>query len=335
MFKKYPEIENSYQKKFVDRFFEKYPGLSVEHFIVTEKLDGANFSVVFHSNGDMRYYTRNGRLADDGFYDWKSAFQDQDIQNFLEAMKAYSIRTKKTLQFVGELFGRGIQNRVYYGEEKYWRWFGIIDHTGESRVLSFHEEEDLIHDCVFSKPFINLLNLYVPTLCFDIDITKFSNIKEMIGSILIRRNSLFPSILQMSFREPNLMEGVVIRPKGKDYYSAVGDIFILKYKNEEFLEDGKIKVKKENKVYSPELNNLLTIGLGFINVNRSLSLFSKEGEIDRSSQIGEYIRLYAEDFFKDFMKEYDEAYSALEKKEQKDFNKVINKQIVKELKRFL
>jgi len=323
MFKKYPEIENHYRQKFIDRFFDLYPELQHEFFEITEKLDGANFSIVCHADGSIKFHTRTGIEPDTKFFGWREVFESEEMQTYLAQMKEFSLRFNKTIQFVGELFGKGIQGRVDYGEKK-WRWFYIIEHRNntESRIVPIQEEKNYF--------FESIIYLRVPTITIRNLENDFNSLLTSLDEKYLKTNSIFTPLEKSD--QVNQKEGLVIRPKSRDYFSPVGAIFIVKQKNEKFKENV-IKKTKTIKVYSHEYHNLIPLGLSYVSKNRTLSLFSKEGEIDSPKEIGKYIKLYSADVFNDFLKldEYQEKYDALSKEEQKVFNKAINKEIVQEL----
>ena len=73
--------------------------------------------------------------------------------------------------------------------------------------------------------------------------------------------------------------------------------------------------------------------LPYVNENRVLSVFSKEGEISEPNEIGHYIKMVVEDAINDFEKDYD--CSGLDKNQRKQIFKSGNKEIVKVLEKYL
>jgi hypothetical protein len=73
--------------------------------------------------------------------------------------------------------------------------------------------------------------------------------------------------------------------------------------------------------------------LPYINENRVLSVFSKEGEIQRPEQIGQYIKLVMEDAKEDFELENDLSNTDIGK--MNDVFKTANREVVKILQQYL
>ncbi len=351
MFHKWTEIINHYQEKEINNFFLYNQGLKEETFVVTEKVDGSNFSFLFKSDGSYQVYKRKG-IAENNFYNWNKILEDKYIEDFIRKVLFYCKQKNKSLQFVGELFGKGIQKRIYYGESVYWKWFAIYEIFPDDSIhlYSLCDEIKLINDILSTYTIFNIGKTLVNSSVIpDLLVTNYRNnsIDFLRVPILYKstgKNNLFDLfkrinkiIRQNSKLTPenydkfNLMEGMVIRPYERDYFHN-HKTFIIKYKNPEFADILKKKKIKINKVYSEDLQNLINIGGDYINKNRTLDLFSKEGEMGNMKQLGNYIKLYAYDFFNDFYKDYLQKYKNLKKEEQKIFNKQINLLIVRELK---
>jgi hypothetical protein len=91
--------------------------------------------------------------------------------------------------------------------------------------------------------------------------------------------------------------------------------------------------KIKNIEYSDKVNELKTIFNEYLNENRVLSVFSKEGEIENTSDIGKYIKLVLDDAKEDFFKD---GYS-FKGFDQKEVKYILNgsKHIVKILQNYL
>jgi Rnl2 family RNA ligase len=328
MFKKFHSLENHYRTEIVQNFFLRYPELKGESFIINEKIHGANFSVTFHNCGRLQFSKRSG-IVTDNFYNYKNAFNTPNAKMFIETMISFCASKQRTIQFVGELFGANIQKGIYYGPNEQWRWFGIYEHFGEeAKFLSHKEENDLFDEIKREYPIYSICNLYVPTIGIFY-IKTDETFLEMLNRINIDQNS---RLTPYKFNKPNLMEGVVIRPISQDYYSPVGQIFMIKYKNEKFKDICYSKKKRVLKKLPEELKSILEDAQKYINKNRTQDLFSKYGKLQSMLDFGKYIKYYFDDFFDDFIKDYGADYHTLEKQPQRFFNKEVNKLIVKELK---
>jgi Rnl2 family RNA ligase len=334
MFKKWVDIENHYHSKFITRFFDfAYHEIIEQTFLVTEKLDGANFSIIFDQFGNRSYAKRSSRIPDDAqFFNYPEIFEEEGLEDFLEEISRSCKLFKKSYQFTGEIFGPRINGRVDYGPKKRWRWFAIneIDDEGNSTLLTTHQAWNLV--CT-----MDILSLYgevrffVPILT-EFEIDSKADFLAFFENFDIHYNSQLAGI---DGNRSALMEGVVVRPIMKDFVSPVGSLFILKFKNPEFRDGTMEKKNREKKivVHSEEATNIVSDLTEYVNHNRSIDLFSKHGEIQEPSEIGKYIKLYYEDIVHDYEKSHD---IVIKKHEDKShINKRINRAIVAELQRFL
>jgi len=327
MFRKWLSIENHYQTKFIERFKMYNPDLIDDTFIVTEKIDGANFSITFHADGHRSYAKRKHELTEDAsFFNFQSIMEDEKFYEWLDLMGESCEKDNRTLQFVGELFASGINGRVYYGDQKQWRWYAIYEHFEDEEVKLMsakHSWETACHydicsvfgDIRYFVP-VYFYNERIPGLDFE------ANIDLRIRSFLT----------PYGYDKFNLLEGMVIRPFHADYSAPDGATFFIKYKNPEFMDNNN-KAPKEKKVVSEEVTNIVSTLTDMIGENRSLDLFSKHGEIETQQQIGAYIMLYYADIVEDFEK--DTMTILKNHNESKYINKFLSKEIAMELKKYL
>ena len=64
-FKKWTSIENHYQNKNIDRFMDHFGGeLNKELFVITEKIDGSNFSITFTPDGKFECAKISGPIVE-------------------------------------------------------------------------------------------------------------------------------------------------------------------------------------------------------------------------------------------------------------------------------
>src|SRR5690606_36331161 len=102
--------------------------------------------------------------------------------------------------------------------------------------------------------------------------------------------------------ENNYAEGVVIKPYQNNI--ILGDSrFILKKKSEKFIEKESTKKEGNKEDLSSDVVNLMLEFKSYINDNRILSAFSKEGPIQKPQEMGKYIKLILEDAKEDFFKD--------------------------------
>lgn len=288
MFKKYQSLENSYQKKFIDRFLEHNSGLSTESYLVTEKIDGANIQVYFEPNTDYKLGKRTSFIEEnENFYDIQNvAFKYKE--EFSKVSK-YANMTKSKIRLFGEIYGPGIQKRVNYGKDK---MFAFFDVEVDGILLSPRDSMHMLEN--FGLPRVPIIG-FLPNLSAALSISENFN------------TNINP--------EPyNYAEGLVIRPFNKNYYNPLGAIFVLKKKSAKFSEKEGVNrpVKKFDSI-SFDLNEKFK---SYLNTNRVLSIFSKHGPMTKLSQMGEYIKLVMDDAKEDFLKDND--ISGLDKKQLKD-----------------
>jgi len=318
-FKKWSSIENHYNNKAIARFQERFYGeLKSERFLISEKIDGSNFSVIFNNKGGWQFAKRNSLISnDESFYNFKSAFESEEMGKFFFMVSSYCSEKNKTLQFVGELYGQGVQKRVYYGPDRYWRWYAIYDHITYDNVknLSVKEMNELGDD-IDSE------------YSYDIDYFRAHVYKTIYGleealEFDINKNSFYTP---EGYDKENFMEGVVIRPFNNYYLGD--DFLIIKKKNPKF--DDKNVVKKERVKFNitEDLQSLYDKVIGYVNENRTEDLFSKYGMIDSVVQTGMYIKFYSQDIIEDIKEEYPLEFDNLGKKDRN----WLMKQLVIEIK---
>lgn len=253
MHKKYFDIENSYQSKYIEDFLSLYPEMENETYIIQEKLDGCNIQIIF-DNGTMKIGTRNN-LIDSSFY-------GVNIEEFMYKCYPHLIdkfmNCGNVIHLYGELYGKGIQNRVNYGEEKYLRFFDLmIDYrlVSQKELQTYLSKDDLVPIIGYSTSLSDALDVSCEELTF------------------------------LNPIEDNIMEGIVIKPFNNIYVNKYDNIFMLKKKNDLFSE--RIKPKKE---IDSTLQNWQELFAGYCNVNRIKSIYSKEGVIQKQQEIGKYMK---------------------------------------------
>ena len=308
--KKYPDIENHYRQKEIDRWLERYPELANERFVLEEKIDGANFQIIVNGQTkEKTYASRNMILGETtNFFDYQNVIKSHmdRIDEFISWWGKFD-----ELRIFGELFGKGIQNCIDYGDEKYYRIFDVyID-----KVWVAPEDIEAANTSLGLNIIIPIISNFVTSLQealdFDIEINSPFNPKEN-----------------------NLMEGIVIKPYDKIYLDHNNQPFFLKKKNPEFNE----QAKKKNKVpiiVDKDIESMQQLFVQYLNENRVLSAFSKIGEIDNPKDIGKYIIMITEDAKKDFLQDYNDDFIALDIKQQKKVYSIAGKIIVPILNRYL
>lgn len=290
---RWPKIQNAYRQEFIDIFLAEFPELENETFVISEKLHGRNLQLYFQPNKLYRVGTRT-RFLEEGekFCDvWNTLAEYQGV---IEAIQEYADEQGITLRLFGEMFGGKIQKGVDYGSEHRIRFFGMMM-DGELR------------------PFAELLSSLAPS---HIPVVPVVAVVEGLQAAL-EWDIEFDSRLSPEGTElgTNICEGVVIAPYRKVYRNAGGHTFLLKRKNEAFKE--KQKVKRPPEPEDSEVARLNAEFRSYITDMRLQAVFSKEGEIERPDQIGDFIRLVLADAKEDFLQDNQEAVDALDKPQQK------------------
>lgn len=294
MFHKYPEIENTYRNKYIDKFVKHNPKSRKNRYIYQVKYDGSNISLLFNPSEEMRIAKRSGLIGgDENFHGVLDV-----IDNYKEIINYFQKEANENnieIQVYGELYGKGIQNRINYGESKYIRFFDI---RVNGEMLSYSEVMD---------GFPEVKDYYVETF----------------GPITFRE--IF------NLEPPEEHEGYVIKPYER--LEPTERQLRLKLKNPKFAEKGKSHKQKKDKPKDPEVEKLKELFMPYINKNRVMSVFSKEGEIEEPEQIGNYIKLVMEDAKNDFEKEND--MEGIDRNKLNQVFKEANREIVSILKEFL
>ncbi|WP_457559376.1 RNA ligase family protein [Candidatus Harpocratesius sp.] len=263
--RKYIEIEPIYRKKYIESFIRKYPELKNEEFILTEKIDGTNVRLCFTIDGRLVLGSRN-QILDEGkdHFGLKEVIKQPEYQNLIAFLKEKVFEYKKEIMLVGELFGKGINNRIEYGEKR----INFFDIYVDDKLQP-------------QKVFFEILQRF-PELCVPI-LERIHGLQKAIDY-----PALFVSKISNDFAE-----GLVIKPFSKIYRRG-GIIFYLKNKNPEF-EERPSKSKKTNRAPNPLLE--------YISQNRVIDMFSKIGVITSKQDIGKYVKLIREDALLDFEKD--------------------------------
>jgi Rnl2 family RNA ligase len=290
-FLKYPSIENHYREKEIHSWLSYHPGLEMETYILQEKIHGSNIQLIFEPNQPFKIATRNRILkTGEDFYGILGILNQLDYLYIIGHIQGLCSVHTGSVNLYGEIYGKGIQKGVYYGEGRYLKFFDLAINdvfiTQEDFELIMYPYNDYIVPII--AEWHGLRN------ALDFDITN-------IDSVLIETD------------KRNVIEGVVIKTLNKVYQSPEGSLFYLKKKNEEFKENS--KAPKEPFEFSQTVIAQNLLFKSYVNDNRLQGIFSKYGEIQKPNQIGEYIKYLMEDAREDFLKDND--ISNFNEKEQK------------------
>lgn len=292
MFIKYPSIDNIEKKKTIERVIAQFPQLQTEQFYVQEKIDGSNIQFFLDENNEIYVGKRSC------FIDRNENFHGiwETFDRFYGVIYDLAITLKNefnssTVRLYGELFGPGVQNRIDYGNN---RQIQIFDAMVDDNPVPWNVvlDSDMNNLCVYHYTIID----YDEAINYD------------------------PSNHVSHYSPSNQKaEGVVIKPAYPYIDKGSGKLIAFKSKREDFEEKGG-KPKKENSSkndMSEEGKRLKEEFESYITKNRIHSVFSKEGEIEDESQIGNFIKLLTEDAKEEFFQDWGDDFKALPDKEKK------------------
>ena len=268
------------------------------HWVVSEKLDGTNIGINVSREG-VRISSRNNMLTPEtNFYGVGEHLNL--IGDLIFKLKAFLSATPKVDQITlnGEYFGSKIMNRIKYGIDYAFRFFGgySID-EGEYHLWSFSEVDSLLKGWSFSR-------LLVPVHGI------FNTFEE---ACAVRNDA--PSVIAPS----ETSEGIVIEPYELPWAMRIDNKdlqFIFKSKNDRFKERSteKIHIKPSDKEdeaireYRREFAELC-------NESRMWSVVSKIGRPKSEKDFSPYVAPFLDDAWEDFMKSHEgEEFSAKDRK---------------------
>ena len=309
-FTKYNSIENTYKDKVVSKIYKE--GYNNIDWVVTDKLDGANFSFITDGTTNVLTAKRSG-ICNKEFFNCKSVIDKYSslvLNTFIKINNELFKGNLEYLQFYGELIGDGINNRVKYCKG---REFFLYDikykelNNENSSYLSFTDILDFCSD-VFHLPDYSYLFTFDEALAFC---------RENENDI-----SWIPQLLDNEYKylKDNIEEGFVLKPNECKYFSN-GERVILKHKNTKFLETKQNKKEIKDNSLNYEQQAQLDFLLNFVTESRFYSVISKEGNLTEKD-FGDFIRLYSKDVYED----------AEINKIDKQVSKLLNTEIVKLIK---
>lgn len=307
-FKRFRSIEESSNRNYIEAVFRHKPKLQEALYVGSEKLDGANLTVLIDSE-NIRYFSRSGNevTAEQPFFDapmtlkkYKEDFKK--IQSALGTMECQSFTLR------GEYFGSGINRRIDYGPKKFAPF--IIEKNGQAQ--SHQQFRAFMDNMQFAelKP-VPLLFSGLPfeeALKFDLNLVTRARTDAEGQPIQVTDSA-------KSLTVHDYIEGIVIQPG--NYCLKDGEKpFLLKKRSENYQEienKGARLGKEKNKgVKSSELNKNMTVTffsdfLDYITENRIINVISQRGELSSSKEVGSIVMAVLQDAKKDYCKDHADA----------------------------
>lgn len=275
-FKKFSSLENTYRTNLIEKVIEE--GIPTDNWIVTEKVDGANFS--FWCDGEQVKVASRNQFVDGTFYGCQEVI-DRIAPKILLFCSDYDTQ----IVIYGELYGDGIQKRVNYGDKSF---------------IAFD-----VH-CVNSNTPVD--KEFAIALCERIGIPFAPVLFRGSFEECLAVTNTFKSHLTPEFHDgANTAEGVVIEPVTPAWFRN-GDRVYFKNKSEKFSERSSEKKNKQETKVSEELSlseasqGVLHNLTSYVTDSRVVSVISKIGKVgtkDFQRILGLTVQDAIEDYEKD------------------------------------
>ena len=271
-FKKFSSLDNTYRTNLIEKVVEE--GIPTDDWIVTEKVDGANFS--FWCDGQQVNVASRNQFVDGTFYGCQEV-----VDEIAPKILAFCSDNNTQIVIYGELYGDGIQKRVNYGKKSF---------------VAFD-----VH-CVSSGTPVD--KEFAIDLCERIGIL-FAPVlfRGSFEECLAVTNTFKSLLTPEGYDGANIAEGVVIEPVNPAWFRNGSRVY-FKNKSEKFSEkkeEHKVKVAQElslSEASQSVLHNLTS----YVTESRVVSVISKIGKVgtkDFQRILGLTVQDAIEDYEKD------------------------------------
>lgn len=271
-FRKFDSLENTYNEKQLQYVRDQL--LDEGDWIVTEKVDGANFAF-YYDGVEVKTASRN-QFVDGTFYACQEVIE-RYTPAVLALYKELCRCEGDVLTVYGELIGPNVQGRVNYGPKDFLGFDVLIVGQPINKITAL----SAMHVAGFK-------------------------VVPVIGSTSFEKALKVPNAFQshvFSVETLNECEGVVIEPVVPAFFSN-GKRVYLKHKTESFSEK---KAPKKVKV-EPEVpdcvSDMLQRVAPYLTESRVHSVLSKIGEVGKGD-FGKVLKLTVLDAIDDFEKEFE------------------------------
>lgn len=290
IFKKFSSLENTYRTNLIEKV--QYEGKDGGEWLATSKLHGANFS--FWCDGNEVKVASRTQFVDGTFYNCQAVI-NRYSDSILEYCQEHNITD---LVIYGELYGKGVQKEVEYGEKD----FAAFDVVWNGKVLNKREAFKVAACC-------NLL--WTPI----IHVGTFAE-------CLALNNTFQSKLTPVGFEGENYEEGLVIEPMEPAWFSN-GNRIYFKNKTDKFSE--KKRQPKEKVVFelSETESDLMNQLLCYNTPQRVSNVISKIGTVT-SKDFGRILGLTIKDILEDFEKETSVAPKKVAEDNWQQFNKILS-----------
>ncbi len=270
-FKKFSSLENTYNKKFLEKIITT-PAYSGE-WIATVKAHGANFSFWWDKENGVRVASRS-QFVDGSFYSCTDVI-NKHAEEFARDCEVFN--PDSVVVVYGELIGGNIQKEVQYGEKR----FVAFDVTVDGRALNKWDALQMAQGMGFNV---------IPVL-------GSGTLEEMLA---ISPEFICPLAVKDS--DHNKAEGLVIEPVEPSYLPNGSRIY-LKQKSKAFTEKkDKVKVERAVEPISESAETLLQELVCRCTEARVNNVLSKLGELNEK-QFGKLFGVYVQDILEEVKRE--------------------------------
>lgn len=268
-FKKFSSLENSYRQNLIDKV--QYEGKDVGLWIATEKIHGANFS--FWCDGTEVKVASRTQFVDGTFFNCQAV-----INRYAQGILDWCV-SKGIEDFVvyGELYGKGVQKEVEYGE----RDFRAFDVVIDGKILDKHTAQSVADDCGL----------------FFVPVVKVGSFKECMELPNTFKSHLTPD----GYEGENVSEGLVIEPVEPNWFNNGSRIY-FKNKTEGFSEKKREPKQKVVFELSEQESDLMNELLEYNTEQRVSNVLSKIGQVSHKD-FGKILGLTVQDIFEEFTKD--------------------------------
>lgn len=240
---------------------------------VTRKLDGSNFSIICEKDQQPKFASRTQLIPENtNFQNYLSISEElkvkaillSEILFFEQKIRKIFIKDKiKKIYIFGEIYGKGVQNRIYYGPKVYFSVFDIlVEYNIEPKS---YLDKNIVHDLCENVGFN-----YVPIL--------YKGVLQDILKNIQPEGIWYPGRLESEIHKINdpiskdkiyYEEGIVISPdKELTFGNGKRVIFKITYETEKLNR----VVEKTSKISSEEKDKLSLESFDFEILNELLSL---------------------------------------------------------------
>lgn len=314
LFKKYPSITNSSQSKVIDYIRMNLPE---QTWIVSEKIHGANFQIIFDENNNISFASRNQLLEEfASFYDLPGLKRVEHngktlIQRATELndyLRSFYGPTLKVVNLFGEYAGtltsgNKIQKEVDYGNQEFYLFDIFLTFVNEDKETPSAVSKDTV------KILANTYGLASPVILLQTnnldEALSFPDDFDSVSGNLKYNQELYDKE-KLTFTGKNITEGVVIEPVDVTF-ARFGRI-ILKNKNQKFSENHTSKPMKKESILSEEEQKFLDNIIGYANINRVSNVCSHHGISTREElqkAFGHIVKETILDAVSDIKKDFD------------------------------